>query len=153
MKQLNSIVAMALLCSAGAATGQSAGTPQRVFACWLGAKGVSVTRVGGNLIYAYGAPGRTELSIIGNARAGNVHQLTQRYAGTEFQLRFSSGAYSYIVYAAAGNARTGAHAVSGLVVMRGQRRISDKTCVRFAKFSNTEYLLDVPEDNEDYSAM
>ena len=133
---------------------QSEDVSMTLFTCAIGAKSVSVTAGGGRLIYRYGTIDKNEMSIVGNPAAGNIFQMTQRYAGMEYQLRFKTGEFNYIVYSAEGNERVGASATSGLVVMRGTKRISDKSCSRFAPLAMPEAALKgVPDDTDAYSAM
>jgi hypothetical protein len=45
-------------------------------------------------------------------------------------------------------------AISGLVVMRGNRRIADHSCRRFTEFkAGFDTLRAMPEDSEAYSVM
>ncbi|MBV1700797.1 MAG: hypothetical protein KGQ46_03140 [Hyphomicrobiales bacterium] len=125
----------------------------KLFSCAFGAKRVLVDVTGGQIVYHFGTPGRDEISIIGSPKAGNIWQMQQRFAGMEYQIRFTKGEYSYIVYSAEGNANVGASAISGLVVMHGKKRIADKSCVPFAELDLPDEGLKVPQDVEDYSAM
>jgi hypothetical protein len=79
--------------------------------------------------------------------------MSQRFAGLEYQIRFRNGEYSYIVYDNEGNNRVGATATSGLVIMRGTKQISERSCARFSEFSVSLDSLEIPEDTEAYSAM
>jgi hypothetical protein len=136
---------------AGAAAAETA--TATLFACSIGKKTVTVTVVGQSLVYRYGTPAKAEMSIVGTAAAGNIFQMTQRYAGTEYQLRFTKGEFSYIVYSSGSNANVGAAATSGLVVMRGMTRILDKSCSRFAQLTLPADIFALPEDTAAYSAM
>jgi hypothetical protein len=129
--------------------------PQIVFSCTVrNGKTVSVTDRAGSFTYRYGTARAAQLTIAGDARSDNLHFMRQRYAGPETQLRFSRGAYNYIVYAMEGNGRTGARAVSGLLVMRGDRHVQDLPCRRYAEFRTGFDDLDgLPQDSETYSAM
>ncbi|WP_146589523.1 SH3 domain-containing protein [Puniceibacterium confluentis] len=127
--------------------------PMTVFSCDTGGKTVSVTSDNNSLTYSYGATGRIEKSITGDARSGNLHWMQMRYAGLVSQLRFSSGEYSYILFHAEGNANTGAQTHSGLVVMQGTRVISEKTCTSPTAFSPSFDYDALPRDSERYSAM
>lgn len=124
-----------------------------LFSCAIGTKRVRVDVKGGQIIYHYGSPDKDEISIVGTVKAGNIWQMQQRYAGMEYQIRFTKGEYSYIVYSAAGNANVGASAISGLVVMAGKKRIADKSCAHYAELDLPADTLKVPQDVEDYSAM
>ncbi|WP_056610778.1 hypothetical protein [Sphingomonas sp. Root241] len=150
------IAAIALVTFAGLAmpiSAQGQAGASKVFACSLGKKFVSVTAVGSTLTYRFGTPAKVEMAIIGSAARGNIFYRTDRYASAQYQLRFANGPYSYIVYSMGGNDRTGTKPVSGLVVMKGARRISDMSCVRQAEFSTAFDLNALPKDAEAYSAM
>ena len=139
----------------GAAAAQSGDGLRTIFECTLrNGKTLGVTTQGGNLFYKYGAGNRTELSLRGSPRSETVFFMRQRYAGPQMQLRFTNNGYSYIVHSMEGNGRTGARGVSGLVVMRGARRIADHSCRRHTEFTGSFDLLDaLPRDSEAYSAM
>ena len=124
-----------------------------VFTCSIGKKTVSVMQADGRLTYHYGTGINDEMSIVGIPSSGNVFQMTQRFAGMEYQLRFRNGEYSYIVYDSEGNGRVGAAATSGLVIMQGTKQISDRSCSRFAEFAVSLDSLGIPEDTDAYSAM
>jgi len=128
-------------------------TPVKAFSCAIGAKRVSVTTEDGRLVYRYGTAAKDEMSVVGDPASGNIFQMSQRFAGMEYQLRFTNGAFSYIVYESEGNGRVGASATSGLVVMRGAKRISDKSCARFSELTMPPATLAIPEDTDAYSAM
>ena len=129
-----------------------AGAPATLFACTVGMKTVSVTRAGDQVIYHYGTRSVDELTIVGSPTSGTVFQMAQRYAGMEYQLRFTNGEFSYTVYASEGNPRVGAHAISGLVVAKGAQRVSDKSCAPYAQLTLPDDLK-IPEDTEANSAM
>jgi hypothetical protein len=124
-----------------------------VFTCSIGKKTVSVTSTEGRLTYHYGTANKDELSIVGIPASGNIFQMSQRFAGMEYQLRFRNGEFNYIVYSSEGNGRVGAAASSGLVVMRGTKVISDRSCSRYADLTMPDAALAVPEDTDVYSAM
>jgi hypothetical protein len=144
---------VALIALGPAPAVHAAGSSTTVFTCSIGKKTVSVTQADGRLTYHYGTGVKDELSIIGIPTSGNVFQMIQRFAGLEYQLRFRRGAYSYIVYDSEGNNRVGAAASSGLVVMQGTKRISDRSCARSAEFAISLDSLGIPEDTDAYSAM
>jgi hypothetical protein len=129
------------------------GVPATVFTCAIGKKTVSVTQADGQIAYHYGAGGRDEMTIVGTPTSGNVFQLSQRFAGWEHQLRFTSGDYSYIVYDSEGNGRVGAASSSCLVIMQGAKQISDRSCKRYAEFAVSLDSLGLPEDSDAYSAL
>ena len=124
-----------------------------VFTCSIGNKTVSVTHADGRLTYHYGTGDNDEMSIVGIPALGNVFQMTQRFAGMEYQLRFKNGEYSYIVYDSEGSGRMGAAASSGLVIMQGTKQISERPCARFTEFAVSLDSLGIPEDTDVYSAM
>ena len=144
------LVAVTVLGFASAARSDNA--PVTLFKCTVGKKIVSVTRSGDQVTYHYGAAHSDEIAIVGTATSGNIFEMAQRYAGMEYQLRFTNGDFSYTVYASEGNPQVGAHAISGLVVTKGAQRISDKSCTRYASLSLPDDLK-IPDDTEDNSAM
>ena len=145
------LVALAAL--GPASTGDAAGISTTIFACSIGEKTVSVTAADGRLTYHYGTGLKDEMTIIGTPTSGNVFQMSQRFAGMEYQLRFTNGEYSYIVYDSEGNGRVGAAASSGLVVTRDTKHISDRSCARFTEFTVSLDSFGIPEDTDTYSAM
>ena len=144
---------IALLALAPASAFCAQGIPATVFTCTIGKKAVFVTHADGRLTYHYGTGSKDEMAIVGIPGLGNVFQMTQRFAGMEYQLRFKNGEYSYIVYNSEGNGRVGAAAISGLVIMRGTKQISDRSCSRYTEFAVSVDSLGVPEDTDAYSAM
>ena len=124
-----------------------------IFACSIGNKRVSVTHADGGLAYHYGIGIKDEMSIVGIPASGNVFQMAQRFAGMEYQVRFKNGEYSYIVYSSEGNGRVGAAAISGLVIMKGTKQISDRPCRQFTEFAASLDSLGIPEDTDAYSAL
>lgn len=147
--------AAAAFCLPGAAMAQSGNGPETVFQCQLrNGKTVRVTTQAGNMFYTYGRGRRTELSLRGSPRSGNVHYMQQRYASIQSQLRFTNGDYHYIVHSMGANARSGSSGISGLVVMRGNRRIADHSCRRMTEFqAGFDALNALPNDSETYSIM
>jgi hypothetical protein len=144
---------VALIALGPASTVHAEGSSTTVFTCSIGKKTVSVTRADSRLTYHYGTKNKDEMSIVGIPASGNVFQMAQRYAGMEYQLRFRNGDYSYIVYDSEGNGRVGAAATSGLVIMKGTKQISYRSCARFTEFTVPLDSLGIPEDTDAYSAM
>jgi hypothetical protein len=144
---------VALIALGPASTLHAEGSSTTVFTCSIGKKTVSVTRADSRLTYHYGTKNKDEVSIVGIPASGNVFQMAQRYAGMEYQLRFRNGDYSYIVYDNEGNNRVGAAATSGLVIMKGTKQISYRSCARFTEFTVPLDSLGIPEDTDAYSAM
>jgi hypothetical protein len=72
------------------------GPPTILFKCAIGKKTVSVTRAGDRITYHYGTGGKDEMAITGTP--GNIFQMSQRYAGMEYQLRFKNGDTNHIAY-------------------------------------------------------
>jgi hypothetical protein len=144
---------VALMALGPASTVHAEGASTTVFTCLIGKKTVSVTLADGRLTYHYGTGNKDEMSIVGIPSSGNVFHMTQRFAGMEYQLRFRNGEYNYIVYDSEGNTRVGAAATSGLVIMRGTKQISDRSCSRYAEFGVPLDSLGIPEDTDAYSAM
>jgi len=125
-----------------------------IFSCAIGAKRVLVLKEGSRFVYHFGAPGRDELSIVGDPDKGNIFGFSQLYAGPETQIRFVNGGYSFIVYSMEGNTRTGASAVSGLMVLNGGKAVSDASCAPYASLDGSDDDFGrLPQDTEDYSAM
>ena len=147
-----SVFGLAAMLTLGLSISAEAATSQ-LFTCKLGAHAVSVTDDGGQLDYRYGTPGKDEMSIIAPAKSGRVLQMEQRFAGMEYQLRFKNGEVSYIVYSSEGNGRSRAAAVSGLVVMKGAKVLSDKSCSPYADLMLPPASDGVPQDSDFYSAM
>jgi hypothetical protein len=127
------------------------GAPATLFKCAIGKKTVSVTRTGSQITYHYGTGGKDEMAITGTP--GHIFQMSQRYAGMEYQLRFKNGDTSYIVYNSEGNGNSGARATSGLVIMQGTSQISDKSCTRYTEFTVSIDSLGLPQDTDTYSAL
>jgi hypothetical protein len=125
-----------------------------VFSCTVrGGAVVSITARGDSLTYRYGTPRRAELTITASPHSGNIRRLQQRYVGPEEQIRFIKGEYSYIVYSMGADPKL-ANSVSGLVVMRGTRRIADRPCTRYSEFKAGFDLLErLPQDSESWTAM
>jgi hypothetical protein len=144
---------VALTALGPASTVRADGVPATVFTCAIGKKTLSVTQADGRLTYHYGADGKDEMAIVGVPASGNIFQMSQRFAGMEYQLRFTNGEYSYIVYDSEGNGRAGAAASSGLVIMQGTKQVSDRSCSRFTEFAISLDSLGIPEDTDVYSAL
>ena len=145
-----SLLALALISLSATAHAESA--PKVLFTCAIGAKTVSVTAAGKDLIYHYGTAKKDEMTIVGSAAAKNIFQMAQRYAGMEYQLRFTNGDVSYLVYSAEGNPQVGAAAISGLMVMRGTKTIADKSCAQWSELTLPDDPA-IPQDSVAYSAM
>lgn len=125
-----------------------------VFACSLGAKQVSVTAVGDQLLYRFGAPNRVELTIAGSVARGNLFYRSARFAGVERQLRFTNGRISYVVFSLAADPRAGAKGISGLTVFDGSRIVAERTCRRWTELHpNAFESWSIPDDGEDWSAV
>lgn len=131
----------------------SAAAPTTLFTCRIGARTATVTADGRILTYRFGRPGRPEIAITADPRAAGVLWMRQRYVEWEEQMRFIRGEYSYILYSMAANARAGSSAISGLVVLRGTRRIADHSCARHAFFAFGYDYERLPPDTEEYTAM
>ncbi len=96
--------------------------PSRVFSYSVGEKRVSVSKSGDRFVYHFGAAGKDKMSIVGVPATGNIFQKSQRFTGPEYQLRFTNGEFSYIVYSAEGNPES--------------RRIIDVWSCRDARFKS-----------------
>jgi hypothetical protein len=102
-----------------------------VYSCDLGRQVLSVCERYGTVHYRHGPRRRPDLAISSNGRDGRAHQseTTGTGGGYQVQLRFSRGAFSYIVFAGqAAPVRTGGPARSGVAVLRGARRVSTQIC-------------------------
>lgn len=149
MKSLALLLAALVACS-----GNRPPDNRTVFACSLGAKQVSVTASGNQLLYRFGTSGRTELAITGSVARNNLFFRSARFAGIENQLRFTNGRFSYVVFSLAGNPGAGARGVSGLTVFDGQRTVSELTCKRWTELHASVFeTWNLPEDGEDWSAI
>ena len=146
-----SIAAVALTSPASA---QQPPRTETVFSCTLrGGNLVTITARGDRLTYRYGKSRRPQLTLSGGPETGNVFLLQQRYAGPQRQLRFVNGDYSYIVHYMGADPRV-ANSFSGLVVMRGTRRVSDRLCTRYREFeAGWDLIHRLPEDSEAWSVM
>ncbi len=157
MKLTPKIAVVAVFMSANltvpAAAQVQAAAPKKLFSCSLGKKIAEITAVDGEMTYQVRTSAKVEIAITGSAARGNLFYRSDRYAGMEYQVRFVSGPYSYIVYSMEGNGHTGAHPVSGVVVMKGKERIADMSCFPHAEFSTAFDFDRLPEDDEAYSAM
>jgi hypothetical protein len=152
MKFLTAFVVAAAF-AAAAPAGAVQGGATTLFSCRTGGKTATVTASGPRLTYRFGTRRAAELTIQAGPRTGNVFFMRQRYASIETQIRFTRGGYSYILYSMGASVVADSNAVSGLVVMRGNRRISDRSCTPHAEFS-ADYAYDaLPEDNERFTAM
>ena len=145
----------AALFAAALPTAASAQASETVFQCTLtNGKTVSVTARGDQLNYRYGTPRRAELTLRGTPRSGNVHFMQQRYASIQSQMRFTNGDYHYIVHSMGASQVARSNSISGLVVMRGNRRIADHSCRRYSEFEGGfEIRQQLPEDSEGWSVM
>lgn len=152
MKRLMHLSLLAQVLLSICQTAQAESAPKILFTCAIGAKTVSVTASGKNLIYHYGTAKNDEITIVGSPAAKNIFQMAQRYAGMEYQLRFTNGDISYLVYSAEGNPQVGAAAISGLMVMRGTKTIADKSCAQWSDVTLPDDLS-IPQDSVAYSAM
>ena len=70
----------------------------------------------------------------------------------EEQLRFTSEGFNYIVYSMNANEEKGTNAISGLLVLKGNKRLSDVPCRPHSEFSGFDTDA-IPEDSDAYSAM
>ena len=87
-----------------------------------------MTAQGDRIRYRYGTARRAELEIEAAPGSGTLFRREALYTGAYRHLRFVNGDYSYIVYALDGNSMTGARAISGVVVTRGERRLRELQC-------------------------
>ena len=100
-----------------------------LFTCAVGHKVVSVCGGDGKATYDYGTPGKIEMS-------SQALQMAERMfsGGGETQISLTNGAYSYIVYdktvrtSFSSDGHNDPDSTSGLVVLKGGKTISAKTC-------------------------
>lgn len=153
MKKITAFLLTAVALASPAAAQQS-GRAETVFSCTLhGGNTVTITARGDRLTYRYGTARRAELTLSGTPETGNLLLLQQRYAGPQRQIRFINGEYSYIVHYIGADPRL-ANSISGLVVMRGTRRISDRLCTHYREFeAGWDIIHRLPEDSESWSVM
>ena len=153
LHRLGPALVLTVLLLPSASTAQPAGgKPKPVFNCSFGTKQVKVTAAGGNLLYEFGTPGRPDIVVVGNPKAGNVSHHIEHYAkgGTE-QLRFRNGPYSYVPFNSF-TAGTDGGEFSGLVVYKGLTKLSSLKCKSGGQFGNTfdlDYLPDDPNGVDD----
>jgi hypothetical protein len=145
---LSAIPILAMACASPATA-----APKRIFDCRLGAKRASVTFDRGRYVYRYGTGTRAELTLAGNASTRNVFFYSNRYASIEYQLRFTKGGVSYILYSMEANRTTGSNAVSGLLVLRGGVALSDRSCSPWSRLSYHLTDRKLPLDPEAFSAI
>ena len=125
---------------------------EQIFQCGFGARQAEVVRDGGILTYRFGRPGRPEMVLSGDAASGNVHYHRTLYAHGEDQtLRFSRGAYSYVVFNAFQTPdyrQEGAIDQSGLLILRNGRRIARMNCRTGGDFIERDIFDGLPVDEE-----
>ena len=144
--------ALSLLAFTLSATAQVAEAPEQIFSCSFGARQVEVVRDGATLTYRFGRPGRWEMVLSGDAARGNVHYHRTLYPRGEDQtLRFESGAHSYVIFNAFQTPDyrlEGARDDSGLLVLRGGRRIARMNCRGGGDFIERDIFDTLPQDEE-----
>lgn len=134
---------------------QPAAGEHTVFSCQLGGgKTVTVRRDGERFLYRYGTAGKAELTIEGTPANGRILQQTAVHGGTNhIELRFVSGAYSYVVHSFPRSDIVDNVPTSGLRVYRGGRVIMDRSCSPWAPMSTEDFsefdLPRVPEGAPD----
>ena len=125
---------------------------ERIFQCGFGARQVEVVRDGAALTYRFGRPGRPEVEISGTAAGGNVHYHRTLYPrGEDQSLRFTRGAYSYVIFNAFQTPDyrlEGARDDSGLLVLRHGRRIARMNCRDEAELIEYPIFDGLPRDEE-----
>ena len=129
-----------------------AAAPETLFACSFGTRQVEIVRDGELFRYRFGAPGRTELELSGDAAGGTVFYHRTLYARGEDQtLRFANGGYSYVIFngwSAPDHALRGARDYSGLLVLRGGRVIRRLDCREGGDFLEHPSFETLPQDPE-----
>lgn len=120
-----------------------------LFTCAIGAKDVTVARVGDAFTYSYGPGGAPELEITRNA-AEVSHGYIAYIRGEDRWLRIRNGAYSYIVFnrwSAPESDGVGGGERSGLLVLRDAEVIALKPCADAAAFDLATDLDALPAED------
>ena len=113
-----------------------------IFHCSIGRKMVSVcggTATAPHAQYRFGVPGDIELAYPGPGQSGLTWARMGFSSGGALQIRFSNGGYDYVVDSRL--VRTGFdrrhrplhESTDGLIVMRGGRLVSNRTCTTPAR--------------------
>lgn len=157
-KALSRLLVLFVVLTMGSISSAEAANPVTIFDCHLpGGKIVTVTESSDNTFtYRHGTKHSTDMMISGTPTSGNLFYWFGRYAGLEFQLRFTKGDYSYIVYSLGPNPNVGASGSSGVEVFKGTKDISDPTgrndtCTPFADLDGM--TDDLPVDNDSWDAI
>lgn len=120
--------------------------PTPVFACSFGENRVSVTSLGGKLVYRYGSRNTDNLTIVEDSQKRNAFHLHEMWARSELQgIRLVNGAYSYVVFAffQAGQDSTDE---SGLAVFKGTKLLSQRMCKTGDDMPDEDALKGLPDD-------
>lgn len=122
------------------------GQPNFSFECRLGAKNVSITTQGDELVYSYGVGKNPDLVIRGSAQKNNLfarHQMGMR-SDTQ-QLRFVNGDYSYVL-SSLFVAGAGGDDWVKFYVLRGKKVLRAQVCRGAASFEDFDQLDRLPRD-------
>ena len=89
------------------------------------------------------------MTLVGDVDRGNVHYKLETFAhSAETELRFSNGAYSYVLfshYSTPDYSGKGGVDRSGLAVFRGTQKLFEKTCRGDKGFSDSYNFDWIPE--------
>ncbi|MBX7249536.1 MAG: hypothetical protein K1X35_10905 [Caulobacteraceae bacterium] len=126
------------------------------FTCKAGAKVISFCGEAAGLRYRFGRPGKPELTYPAPGQAANFHYSSAAYSGGgEARVRFTNGAYEYIVYTAliAGDWNpdgTRDHdELDGVLVRKGGRNLANVRCTTSPE--NDLYVLGDDLPREDFN--
>ena len=112
-----------------------------VFFCPLGGgKLVTVGKDGERYRYRYGTARQAELTIEGTPTNGRLFVQSELHGGEHMvELRFVSGAYSYVVHSFPRSDIVDNVPTSGLRVYQGNRMITDRSCSPWAELSDEDF--------------
>ena len=112
-----------------------------VFFCPLGGgKLVTVGKDGERYRYRYGTARQAELTIEGTPTNGRLFVQAEPHGGEHMvELRFVSGAYSYVVHSFPRSDIVDNVPTSGLRVYQGNRMITDRSCSPWAELSDEDF--------------
>lgn len=104
-----------------------------IFECSTGAKSVAVCAGATDVHYRSGTPGKIELASPAGSAGLSYASRVYPYSGIEeSQVRFTSGSHAYVVYNDVHHANFGANepeVVSGVIVTKGSKHVSNRKCV------------------------
>lgn len=103
-----------------------------VYSCTIKGKIASVCATDASVSYRYGKPGAPELNIVSNGHDGKAHQggVVGGGGGSQPYVRFSNGAYQYIVFSGEAGSLTDkpGRQWSGVAVLKDKKPVSNLAC-------------------------